>query len=302
MAPMSEGLRRIAVLGTGIMGAPMARRLAEAGFTVSAWNRSRAKAEPLAADGVSITDTPAAACAGADVALLMLTDGPACDAVLHQGGVLAALRPGAVVLVMASIPPASARAQAAACAARGMFYVDAPVSGGERGAIAGTLAIMAGGEEAAIAALAPVFAPLGRATRIGPAGAGSLAKLANQLIVGVTIGAVAEALHLVAAGGSDPAAFRAAVAGGFADSNILRIHGERMISGDFRPGGTVAIQLKDMRSIRAEAEALGLDLPITRLVEQLYDALVAHGDGALDHSALWREIARRASPPRLGGD
>lgn len=297
---MSETLRRIAVLGTGIMGAPMARRLAEAGFSVAAWNRSRAKAEPLAASGIAIADTPAAACAGADVAMLMLTDGPACDAVLHEGSVLAALRPGAVVLVMASIPPASARAQAAACAARGMSYVDAPVSGGERGAIAGTLAIMAGGEEATFAALAPVFAPLGRATRIGPVGAGSLAKLANQLIVGVTIGAVAEALHLVAAGGSDPAAFRAAVAGGFADSNILRIHGERMISGDFRPGGTVAIQQKDMRSIRAEAEALGLDLPITRLVEQLYDALVAHGNGALDHSALWREIARRASPSRLG--
>lgn len=289
-------MTRIGFLGTGIMGGPMAARLAAAGMAVTAWNRTPGKAGGLA--GVAVAETPAAAVAGADVVVVMLSSGAVCDAVLlGDDGALAAMAPGAVLVVMSSIPVEIARAEAEAAVARGVAYVDAPVSGGERGAIGGTLAIMAGGAAADVARLAPVFAPLGRVTHVGPVGAGQLAKLANQLIVASTICAVAEALLLAEQGGADPAKVREALLGGFADSTILRQHGERMVTGDFRPGGPAKHQIKDTGTALALAEGLGLDLPVAREVDQLFRDLVDHGGGDLDHSAALVELRRRNGLP-----
>lgn len=285
-------ITRAAVLGTGIMGAPMARRLAAAGLHVRAWNRDPAKAASL--EGVEPAATPQEAVAGAEVVICMLSSGEVCDAVLlGETGAAAAMAPGACLVVMSSIPVETARGQAAFCAARGLAYVDAPVSGGEKGAQEGTLAIMAGGEAETVARLAPVFAPLGRVTHVGPAGAGQLAKLANQMIVAGTICAVAEALLLAERGGADPAQVREALLGGFAESTILRQHGLRMVTGDFAPGGPAKHQLKDTTTARRLAESLGLDLPVLGEVDALFAALVAQGGGDLDHSAALVELRRR---------
>jgi 2-hydroxy-3-oxopropionate reductase len=279
------------------MGFHMARRLSAAGHRVRAWNRTAARAAPLAANGVELAASPVAAASDADAAILMLTDGPVCDAVLDTG-FAAAMAPSGIVVAMSSIPPWTAQSQAARVRPR--RYVDAPVSGGEGGARDGTLAIMAGGAAEDIDALRPIFDILGRVTRIGPVGAGQLAKLANQLIVGITIGAVAEALVLAEAGGADPAAVRTALAGGFADSRILREHGARMIARDFSRGARSAIQLKDLRTIREQAARLGLDLPIAALTEQLFAQLCDEGDAERDHSALIRHMARRSARPVPG--
>ncbi len=283
----------IAFLGTGIMGVQMARRLAQAGHKVTAWNRSRDKAERLAGFGADIADTPAAAAGGAEFLVCMLSDGPTCDDVLLKQGAVAALAPGAVVVVMASIPVDVAQSQAKACAALGRHYIDAPVSGGEAGARDGTLAIMAGGDAAAVARMKPLFDIMGRVTHVGPAGMGSLAKLCNQMIVANTIATVSEALLLAKRGGADPAAVRQAIVGGFADSTILRMHGERILKGDFKPGGPAKHQLKDCRTAIDTARRAGLDLPVSQLVRQLYEDMVAHGDGEIDHSGLYRELERR---------
>jgi 2-hydroxy-3-oxopropionate reductase len=176
------------------------------------------------------------------------------------------------------------------------------VSGGTAGAEAATLAIMVGGSKAAFERARPVFETLGRPTLVGPSGAGQLAKLANQLIVGVTIGAVAEALLLAAGGGADPAAVREALLGGFADSRILQLHGNRMLDRNFVPGGTARTQLKDLDSALAEARAAGLTLPILERVDALYRDLVAAGDGALDHSGLLVGLERlNGGRIRVGG-
>jgi 2-hydroxy-3-oxopropionate reductase len=198
---------------------------------------------------------------------------------------------------MSSIPVETARAEAEAAAARGIAYVDAPVSGGERGAVGGTLAIMAGGDAGVIGRLAPVFAALGRVTPIGPVGAGQLAKLANQLIVASTICAVAEALLMAERGGADPVRVREALLGGFADSTVLRQHGERMVRGDFRPGGPAKYQIKDTGTALALADSLGLHLPVAAEVDRLFRDLVGHGGGDLDHSAALVELRRRNGLP-----
>jgi 3-hydroxyisobutyrate dehydrogenase-like beta-hydroxyacid dehydrogenase len=283
----------IALFGTGIMGAPMARNLVRAGHRVRGWNRTPEKALALAGDGVEPVADAAAAAQGADVAILMLTDGPGCDALLFEAGVAHALAPGALVVVMSSIPVPTARAQAERLALLGVGYVDAPVSGGEKGAIEATLSIMAGGAEADVARALPVLEALGRVTHVGPAGAGQLAKLANQLIVGVTIGAVAEALLLVEAGGGDAQAVHRALTGGFADSTIWRQHGARILERRFEPGARASVQAKDMRTILAQAQASGLDLPFAGLAGALFEAMAAGGNAGLDHSALYLEIAAR---------
>jgi 2-hydroxy-3-oxopropionate reductase len=286
----------IGFLGTGIMGGPMATRLAAAGFPVAAWNRSPSKAAALG--NVTVAATAVAAVADAGVVICMLSSGEVCDAVLlGPDGALAAMAPGATLVVMSSIPVATARAQAAACAARGIAYVDAPVSGGERGAKGGTLAIMAGGEATVVDALGAVFAPLGRVTHVGPVGAGQLAKLANQLIVASSICAVAEALLLAERGGADPAKVREALLGGFADSTVLRQHGLRMVEGNFVPGGPAKYQIKDTGTALALASSLGLTLPIAEQVDHLFRDLVAHGGGDLDHSAALVELRRRNTVP-----
>jgi 2-hydroxy-3-oxopropionate reductase len=184
-----------------------------------------------------------------------------------------------------------ARDHASRLAQHRVDYLDAPVSGGTVGAAEAKLAIMAGGDEAVFRRAQPLFTAFGKATLVGPHGAGQLAKLANQAIVGITIGAVAEALLLAKQGGADPAAVRQAITGGFADSRILAVHGERMITGNFKPGGTVATQIKDLRNILDEAAALHLDLPFIRLAYELFQRAAERGDGGLDHSALYRQLA-----------
>ncbi len=285
----------IAVLGTGAMGLPMARRLAQAGHQVRAWNRTRAKAEVLAADGVQVCDSPRQACSGADITISLLENGDVVEQVLftQPDAACQGLAAGALVVDMASIQPRQARAHAQRLAAQGVRHLDAPVSGGTVGAEAGTLAIMVGGQAEDFAAATPVFAALGRATHVGPHGAGQLAKLANQMIVGITIGAVAEALLLCEKGGADPAQVRAAITGGFADSRILQLHGQRMVERNFTPGARMGVQLKDMRNALATAAELEMDTPITALFETLYASAIDHGLDQLDHSGLFAELARR---------
>ena len=284
---------RIAVLGIGMMGQPMARRLCQAGHAVSVWNRDRRKAERLLDAGARVAASPADAVTDADCVITLLTDGAAVADVLFEQGAAAAMAPGALLVDMSSIMPSQAREHASRLQAMGLRHLDAPVSGGTLGAEQGTLAIMVGGEAADFARAAPVFAALGRATRVGPHGAGQLAKLANQMIVGITIGAVAEALLLCQQGGADPAQVRAAISGGFADSRILQVHGERMVGRDFAKRGSMQVQLKDMRNALATAAELGFDAPITGLFEQLYAEGVDHGLGELDQSALFLQLARR---------
>ena len=284
---------QIAVLGTGRMGLPMARRLCDAGHAVHAWNRSRDKAQPLAAHGATVHATPADAVRGAEVVVCMLENGPVIEDVLFRQGTAEALRPGTLFIDMASIQPREARDHAARLAERGVQHLDAPVSGGTVGAENGTLAIMVGGKPADFERAMPVFQVFGRATHVGPCGAGELAKLANQMIVGITIGAVAEALLLCQKGGADMAKVREAITGGFADSRILQLHGERMVQRDFAPRARIAVQLKNMRNALATAREIGFDAPVTQLFERLYADAAAHGLEDLDHSGLFVELASR---------
>jgi 3-hydroxyisobutyrate dehydrogenase-like beta-hydroxyacid dehydrogenase len=283
----------VAVLGIGMMGFPMARRLCEAGCQVSVWNRSRSKAERLQAFGATVADTPAEAVAQADVVITLLEDGGVVEDVLFQQGTTAGLRAGSVVVDMSSIQPRQARDHAARLAALGVHHLDAPVSGGTVGAEQGTLAIMAGGKAAEFERVRPLFELLGKPVHVGPTGAGQLAKLANQMIVGITIGAVAEALLLCEKGGADMARVKQAITGGFADSRILQVHGQRMIDRDFTKRGAVAVQLKDMRNALATASEIGFEAPITQLFEQLFAQAADHGLADLDHSALFVELASR---------
>jgi 2-hydroxy-3-oxopropionate reductase len=292
---------RIAFLGTGIMGAPMVRNLLKAGHAVTVWNRSSEKARALQDEGARVAQTPADAAKGAEAVFTMLSDGEAVTEVLEQGGVSETLEPGALVIDCSSIPPATARAHAEKLAKRRIGHLDAPVSGGPSGAEQATLAIMVGGADADFEKGRPLLEALGRPTHVGPRGAGQLAKLANQAIVGLAIGAVAEALLLAGEGGADPAKVRQAMTGGFADSLILQIHGERMLERTFLPGGPAAMHLKDMRTVMAEAEALGLELPLAGAVTDLFERLVDTYGPRVDHSGLLLEVERRNPGHRLGG-
>lgn len=283
----------VGFLGTGIMGTHMARRLAQAGHEVAAWNRTAAKAEALAAFGVAPARDARAAVRGADAVVCMLSSGPVCDEVLVGDGVLDAMRPGSLLIVMSSIPVATARQHAEGAAEKGVDCLDAPVSGGEAGAREGTLAIMVGGAQAAFERARPLLGAMGRPTHVGPAGTGQLAKLVNQVIVASTVVTVAEAMLLAERGGADPAKVREALLGGFADSTILRQHAPRMIARDFRPGGTAKHQVKDTTTATEFGRTVGLDLPVLHLVDRLFAEMVEQGDGDLDHSAIIRVIGRR---------
>lgn len=283
----------IAFLGIGLMGFPMARRLCEAGHTVHAWNRSRDKAERLAPFGATVHDKAADAAREAEIVITMLENGAVVQEVLFNAGVANAMKPGTVVVDMSSIKPAEARAHAEKLGSMGITHLDAPVSGGTLGAQAGTLAIMAGGKASTFERARPLFAALGRATHVGPVGCGQLAKLANQMIVGITIGAVAEALLLCERGGADMAKVKDAITGGFADSRILQVHGRRMVERDFAPGARMTVQLKDMRNALETAAGLGFEAPITGLLEKLYAEGIDHGLADLDHAGLFVELASR---------
>jgi 3-hydroxyisobutyrate dehydrogenase-like beta-hydroxyacid dehydrogenase len=243
--------------------------------------------------GATLHGTAADAVRDAEIVVCLLESGPVVEDVLFRQGAADAMRAGTLFIDMASIQPREARDHAARLGERGVAQLDAPVSGGTVGAENGTLAIMVGGKAAGFVRALPVFQVLGRATHVGPCGTGELAKLANQMIVGITIGAVAEALLLCAKGGADMAKVREAITGGFADSRVLQLHGQRMVERDFAPRAKVSIQLKDMRNALATAEEIGFDAPVTALFEQLYAQASEHGLGDLDHSGLFVELASR---------
>lgn len=288
----------VAVLGTGIMGAPMARNIAKSGARVRVWNRSIEKSRALHGGGVAVAETARACVEGVDIVVLMLSTGAVCDSVLFDPatGLEQVLKPTATVVVMSSIPVETARRQAERLEAVGVGYVDAPVSGGERGAISGELTIMAGGDAGSVARVRPVLEAMGRVTHVGPVGCGQLAKIANQLIVGVTIGAVSEAMLLVEAGGGDAQAVHAALQGGFADSRIWREHGARILEQRFAPGAHAHVQLKDLSTAVALADDLALDLPFAALARGLYADMCATPRSELDHSALYLHLKDRSSP------
>jgi 2-hydroxy-3-oxopropionate reductase len=231
--------------------------------------------------------------ANADLVITMLEHGAAVEAVLLDPINSAALLRGSLVVDMSSIAPAQAREHAQAMQTLGVRYLDAPVSGGTLGAEQGTLAIMVGGTQSDLDDAATALNHLGRATLVGPHGCGQLAKLANQMIVGITIGAVAEALLLCEKGGANMAQVKAAITGGFADSRILQVHGQRMVDRDFSPRGRMSVQLKDMRNAMATADDLKFDAPVTGLLEKLYADANKNGLSDLDQAALFVELARR---------
>jgi 2-hydroxy-3-oxopropionate reductase len=287
---------RIGWIGTGLMGSRMAANLLRADYPLTVWNRTQAKVQPLLEIGAQWADSPMELASRAEVLMTSLTDGPAVGEVLTRQGVAAALKRGALMIDLSSIAPASAREHAVLLAAQGIAHLDAPVSGGTRGAAAGTLAIMVGGDAADVGRAAPILSVLGRPTHVGPSGAGQIAKLANQVIVGVTLGAVAEALTLAARAGADPDAVRTALTGGFADSRILQEHGARMLAGDFVPGGTVRNQIKDLRTALALAREHHVDLPLLEATRVQFQALADTLGDQLDHSAIYRLLMERSAP------
>ena len=285
---------KIAFIGIGLMGNHMARNLLKAGHELFIWNRTPAKAEALKKDGAHICASAKEAVSQADFIILMVSDGPTVYSILFEQDLSNSMKSGATVIDMSSIKASEARHHQAKLAEQGIHHLDAPVSGGTKGAEAASLAIMVGGDEADFTACEAVFAPMGRAVHVGPAGAGQLSKLANQAIVGVTIGIVAEAMLFVEKGGANPAAVREALKGGFADSTILQQHGTRMTTGDFVPGGPARFQVKDMTNVLDEAEADKLALPLTQEVRDRFKKLVDEMDGGdLDHSALYLELLAR---------
>jgi 2-hydroxy-3-oxopropionate reductase len=287
----------VAFLGIGLMGSRQARRLLDARYSLTAWNRTRAKADVLAPLGARVVDTAADAARDADIVILMLENGATVADVLFRQGVADALRPGSIVIDMSSIKPAEAQEHARVLLERGVDHIDAPVSGGTIGAEAGTLAIMAGGDAEVYATVETVLRVMGRPVHVGPHGAGQLAKLANQIIVGVTIGAVAEALLLAQRGGANLAKVREALRGGFAESRVLDLHGHRMVERDFDTKGRSITHLKDLDN--ALDAALQLDMavtPYTALTAELFRGLIQNS-GDLDHSGLLVELERRNGQP-----
>ncbi|MEY8099364.1 NAD(P)-dependent oxidoreductase [Falsihalocynthiibacter sp. S25ZX9] len=283
---------KIAFLGTGLMGAPMARHLA-AVHDVTVWNRSEHKAKALG-DVCNVRATPQEAVKGAECVISMLLDGPATRAVLDNLTMHAAAK-GGLIIDMGSVDPDTDRALARQSESIGLAYLDAPVSGGVTGAEAASLAILVGGSKASFLRATPVFNLLGRATHLGEVGAGQVAKLANQLIVATTIGAVAEAMRLAEAGGCDKAALRDALRGGFADSRILDLHGARMVEGNFTPGGRSVAQLKDLNNAMTLAHTAGLSLPLSETITAGFrDFVEVHNGGEKDHSAYyeWLDLKR----------
>jgi 3-hydroxyisobutyrate dehydrogenase-like beta-hydroxyacid dehydrogenase len=271
----------VCIFGMGLMGRPMAATLLRAGFSVRGWNRT--PMDPARVPGVLFHASVEAA-ARADICLLILADSPAVDAVLGQ--LVPHLRAGQLVMDMGTSDPARSREHAVRLAQLGVGWVDAPVSGGPGGATAGDLAIMCGASDADFTRALSVLQALGRPTLVGGPGAGHTVKIVNQLIVALTIQAVAEGVALAESAGVDPALVQRALAGGFADSKILQIHGARMIARAYAPGGRAATQLKDLRLAQDLAGAAGLHLPHLDDTAERYLRLVQAGHGDLDHSAL----------------
>jgi 2-hydroxy-3-oxopropionate reductase len=283
---------KIGFIGVGIMGRPMAGHLAAAGHELFLVKHRSALPAELLEGGATVCESAADVARAADVVILMLPDTPDVDrALFASDGVAAGLSPGKTVIDMSSIDPIATRSFAGKIAAVHCDYVDAPVSGGEVGAKAASLTIMCGAEEAVFQRVRPLFEKMGRnITLVGGVGAGQITKVANQIIVALNIEAVAEALVFAKKAGADPARVRQALMGGFAASRILEVHGERMIKRTFDPGFRIALHQKDLALALASAKALGMSLPHTASVQQLFSACVAQGGAGLDHSALVKAL------------
>ncbi len=282
---------KIGFIGLGIMGAPMAVRLAQGGHALFVHTRSQVRDEVSAA-GATVCASAAEVARQADVIFTMVPDTPDVERVLFgEDGVAAGLSAGKTVVDMSSISPMATKDFARRIVAMGGEWLDAPVSGGEVGARAGTLSIMVGGEEATFERIKPLFQLMGKnITRVGGAGAGQTTKVANQIIVALNIAAVGEALVFASKAGADPAKVREALMGGFASSRILEVHGERMIKRSFNPGFRIALHQKDLNLALQSAKAMGLALPNTAGTAQLMQAAAAQGWDQLDHSALVRAL------------
>lgn len=283
---------KIGLIGLGHMGKPMARNLHKAGAKVTVASRSRGPVDELAQEGLTPADTARAVAEASDIVIIMVTDTPSVDKVLHgPDGVIAGLAPGKTVIDMGTTKVRETRQWAGEVAEAGATYIDAPVSGGQVGAEQASLSIMAGCTADALARVRPIFEVLGRnITHIGDVGAGQVAKTANQSIVAVTLAAVAEGLTLAERAGVDPAKVRTALRGGFADSRVLDLHGGRMVERAFAPGGPARVQLKDVDQALELAGQVGLDMPTLRGNQALWRKMIERGWGELDQAGIIRVI------------
>jgi 2-hydroxy-3-oxopropionate reductase len=284
---------RIGFIGLGIMGRPMAAHLVKAGYEVTVWNRTPHKAADLVAAGARQGASPRDVAARSDITITMVADTPDVRAViLGPDGVLEGVRRGAVVVDMSTISPVATREIAQALAARGAEMLDAPVSGGEKGAVEATLSIMVGGKPEVFERVLPVFQKLGKnIVHLGEIGAGQVTKACNQLVLSLTLVGVAEALTLARKAGVDPAKVRAALLGGFAQSRVLELHGQRMLDQNFEPGFRTRLYHKDMGIVIETGRAAGMPLLGAGLAAQLYQVAMAKGLGEKDYSVLARVIA-----------
>lgn len=282
----------VGVVGLGIMGAPMARNVLRAGFPLVVWNRTAERADPLVGEGAQRAGRAREVAARADVTITMLSDSPDVEAVYRAAdGILAGAGPGDVLVDMSTIAPRVARELAAEAAARGAAMLDAPVSGGDVGAQEGTLSIMVGGEAGALERARPVLEALGgRITHVGPSGAGQVVKACNQIVVALALEALGEALVLGSKAGVEPAAIVEALGGGLAASRVLEVRGPKLLARDFEPGFKLDLHAKDLAIVLATARELGVALPGTAVVEQLFHAERSRGRGQADNSTVVRAL------------
>ena len=287
----------IGFIGLGIMGKPMARNLIKAGYSLVVHNRSRAAVEELIKDGTQAAGSPREVAECSDVIVTMLPDSPDVELVYTSDqGVFAGAKPGILLIDMSTISPIVARKLAASAQHRGCDMLDAPVSGGEAGAIGATLSIMIGGVSSAVERAMPIFQSLGKnLVHVGDAGAGQVTKAANQVVVGTTIAIVSEALVLAAKAGVDPAKVRQALLGGFAQSKILEAHGQKMLDRNFKPGFRIRLHEKDMKIALAAGFEYGVPLMVTSQVAQMMSAMDSMGHGDLDHSGLIKLVEEMAN-------
>lgn len=287
----------IGFIGLGIMGKPMARNLMKAGYVLVVHNRSRAAVDELSKEGAQVAANPQEVGACSEVVITMLPDSPDVELVYTgEQGVFAGVKPATLLIDMSSISPVVARKLATEAERRGgCDMLDAPVSGGEAGAISATLSIMIGGKTPAVERAMPIFQTLGKnIVHVGDAGAGQVTKAANQMVVGTTIAIVSEALVLAAKAGVDPAKVRQALLGGFAQSKILEAHGQKMLERNFRPGFRIRLHDKDMRIALSAGSEYGVPLMVTSQVAQIMTAMKSMGYGDLDHSALVKFVEELA--------
>jgi 2-hydroxy-3-oxopropionate reductase len=283
---------QIGFIGIGLMGFPMAKNLLKSGYNLKAFNRSQDKAERLKEFGAAISTSINEVVTNSDVIITMLTDDTAVDKVMASEEFVENIKTNATVIDMSSVNPVLTIKYSKILKDKNINYLDAPVSGGTIGAEDATLAIMVGGDEETFKNCYELLKKMGNPTLVGPVSSGQISKLANQIIVGVTIGAVAEAVTLCEKSGTNPSKMIEALSGGWADSKILQTHGKRMINKDFSPKGKTTTQLKDMTNIINAGKAVQTHLPISSLIKEMYKDLVADGHGNTDHSSLYNAIEK----------